>query len=226
MRGIEEWLEGPGLGEYASRFVENGVDLGALRDITEQDLKELGVLLGHRRRLLRAIAELSRPAALAARVQPEPVSVVTGSQERAGTSEAAGERRYLTVLFCDLADSTGIASRLDAEEWRDLIGGYLESASAAVTAIGIGINYGPAVLGNVGGAQSMAFTVIGDMVNTASRLQQLTRTLQTPLVVGEPLAAALRNGSPRGAGALLEQLRDGGEQTLRGRAGSIHIWTR
>jgi class 3 adenylate cyclase len=136
VRRIEEWLEGLGLGEYASRFVENGVDLAALPDITEQDLKELGVLLGHRRRLLRAIAELSRPAALAARVQPEPVPVVTGSQQPAGTFEAAGERRYLTVLFCDLVDSTGIASRLDAEEWRDLVGAYFEGASAAVTEMG------------------------------------------------------------------------------------------
>src|SRR6185437_3430474 len=85
-------------------------------------------------------------------------------------------------------------------------------------AIGIGLNYGPAVLGDVGSAHSMAFTVIGDMVNTASRLQQLTRTLETPLVVGEPLVDALRGGSSNGASSLLEQLRDGGEQILRGRA--------
>ncbi len=93
-------------------------------------------------------------------------------------------------------------------------------------AIGIGLNYGPAVLGDVGSEHSMAFTVIGDTVNTASRLQQLTRTLDTPLVVGEPLTAALRDGSSDGVRALLKQLRDGGEQTLRGRVGTIRIWTR
>ena len=93
-------------------------------------------------------------------------------------------------------------------------------------AIGIGLNYGAAVLGDVGSAHSMAFTVIGDMVNTASRLQQLTRTLETPLVVGEPLVDALRGGSSTGANSLLEQLHDGGEQILRGRAGAIRIWTR
>jgi adenylate cyclase len=96
----------------------------------------------------------------------------------------------------------------------------------APLAIGIGLNYGPAVLGDVGSEHSMAFTVIGDTVNTASRLQQLTRALETPLVVGQPLIDAVRTGPSHGAGPLLEQLRDGGEQTLRGRAGSIRIWTR
>jgi adenylate cyclase len=92
--------------------------------------------------------------------------------------------------------------------------------------IGIGLNYGPAVLGDVGSAHSMAFTVIGDTVNTASRLQTLTRTLETPLVVGEPLVAAVKTGSSEAAGALAAQLQDRGEQALRGRAGSIRIWTR
>jgi adenylate cyclase len=93
-------------------------------------------------------------------------------------------------------------------------------------AIGIGLNYGLAVLGDVGSAHSMAFTVIGDTVNTASRLQALTRTLETPLVVGEPLVAAVRAGSSATASVLADQLRDKGEQTLRGRAGSVCIWTR
>ncbi len=93
-------------------------------------------------------------------------------------------------------------------------------------AIGIGLNYGQAVLGDVGSAHSMAFTVIGDTVNTASRLQALTRMLETALVVGEPLVAAVNAGSSEAAGALTAQLQDRGEQTLRGRAGSLRIWTR
>jgi adenylate cyclase len=95
---------------------------------------------------------------------------------------------------------------------------------AAPLAIGVGLNYGPAVLGDVGSAHSMAFTVLGDTVNTASRLQTLTRTLATPLVVGQPLIDALGAGSP--AAALAAQLNDGGEQALRGRAHGIHVWTR
>ena len=57
-RGTAEWLKSIGLGEYAQRFADNAIDLSTLRDLTDQDLKELGVLLGHRRKMLRAIAEL------------------------------------------------------------------------------------------------------------------------------------------------------------------------
>ncbi|MGH7074859.1 MAG: adenylate/guanylate cyclase domain-containing protein [Stellaceae bacterium] len=97
-------------------------------------------------------------------------------------------------------------------------------AGEAPLAIGIGLNYGPAVLGDVGSAHSMAFTVIGDTVNTASRLQELTRILETPLVVGQPLLDALGAGSP--AATLAAQLQDHGKQALRGRAGGLRIWTR
>ena len=61
MRGIAEWLASIGLSEYAQRFADNAIDLSVVRDLTEQDLKDLGVLLGHRRKILRAITEL--PAA-------------------------------------------------------------------------------------------------------------------------------------------------------------------
>src|SRR6478672_5533898 len=58
MTGIAEWLASIGLGEYAERFRENAIDLSVVRDLTEQDLKDLGVLLGHRRKMLREIIEL------------------------------------------------------------------------------------------------------------------------------------------------------------------------
>ena len=93
-------------------------------------------------------------------------------------------------------------------------------------AIGIGLNYGPAVLGDVGSEHSMSFTVIGDTVNTASRLQGLTRTLETPLVVGDPLVTAATTGPSGAAAVLLGQLQDHGEHALRGRAGTVRIWTR
>jgi adenylate cyclase len=96
----------------------------------------------------------------------------------------------------------------------------------APLAIGIGLNYGPAVLGDVGSAHSMSFTVIGDTVNTASRLQTLTRTLETSLVVGEPLVNALAVSSSDIAAALRAQLEDRGEQALRGRASPVHVWIR
>ena len=93
-------------------------------------------------------------------------------------------------------------------------------------AIGIGLNYGPAVIGDVGSEHSLSFTVIGDTVNTASRLQGLTRSFKTPLVVGDALVGAVA-ADPAGAGlALLATLDDQGEQALRGRAGAVRIWTR
>ena len=93
-------------------------------------------------------------------------------------------------------------------------------------AIGIGLNYGPAVFGDVGSEHSMSFTVIGDTVNTASRLQGLTRSLNTPLVVGDPLVSAVKAGPSGAAAVLAGQLRDQGERALRGRAGAVRIWTR
>jgi adenylate cyclase len=92
--------------------------------------------------------------------------------------------------------------------------------------IGIGLNYGSAVLGDVGSPHGMSFTVIGDTVNTASRLQGLTRTLKTPLVVGGPLVSAVKMGPCGAAAVLAGQLQDRGEQALRGRAGAVRIWTR
>ena len=136
MQQIADWLEKLGMSEYAQRFAENGIDLSVLPDLTDQDFKEMGVLLGHRRKLLRAIAELNdTPAAAAsapAPLPPPPIAAAAG----APSAQAVGERRYLTVMFCDLVGSTGIAAQLDAEEWRDLVGAYLDAASAAVTEMG------------------------------------------------------------------------------------------
>jgi adenylate cyclase len=91
--------------------------------------------------------------------------------------------------------------------------------------IGIGLNYGPAVIGDVGSKHSLSFTVIGDTVNTANRLQGLTRVLSTPVVIGDSVVTAVKM-LPRANGEdPLARLCDGGEQTLRGRAGAVRIWT-
>ena len=113
MGGVAEWLESIGLSEYVQRFVENGIDLSVLGDLTEQDLKELGVLLGHRRKLLRAIAELEDAA------RPKPAKTAIES-----VRPDEGERRHLTVMFCDLVGSTALAAQLDPEDMQALIGAY------------------------------------------------------------------------------------------------------
>ena len=125
---VDGWLRSLALDQYETVFRDNAIDLSVLPDLTDLDLEKLGVLLGHRRKILRAIAELGNaPAAGPAAPAPPPTPASTAA------AEAAGERRYLTVMFCDLVGSTGIAARLDAEEWRDLVGSYLDAASAAVT---------------------------------------------------------------------------------------------
>jgi adenylate cyclase len=91
-------------------------------------------------------------------------------------------------------------------------------------AMGIGLNYGPAVIGDVGSQQGLSFTVIGDTVNTASRLQALTRSLKSPLVVGNPLVEAVRSAPSPATTALLARLEDQGEQALRGRREPVRIW--
>lgn len=110
MRGTAEWLESIGLGEYAQRFAENAIDLSILRDLTDQDLKELGVLLGHRRKMLRAIAELDEPI---------PIAPAGPATEPKSEAPDEGERSHLTVVFCDLVGSTALSTRLDPEDmWR------------------------------------------------------------------------------------------------------------
>ena len=94
MLQIGEWLEKLGLAEYAERFVENNIDTSVLGHLSDQDLKELGVSLGHRRKMLAAIRE--HASAVAARREP---AVSEPTQEGA-------ERRQVTVMFSDLVGST------------------------------------------------------------------------------------------------------------------------
>jgi predicted ATPase/class 3 adenylate cyclase len=112
MTGIAEWLASIGLEEYAQRFGENAIDLSVVHDLTEQDLKDLGVLLGHRRKFLRAIAELKGD------VLRTPQTVTTP------VPPDGAERRQLTVMFCDLVGSSALSTRLDPEDLRSVIGTY------------------------------------------------------------------------------------------------------
>src|SRR5215510_7255669 len=120
MKGIAEWLSSIGLSEYAQRFAENGIDVSIIRDLTEQDLKDLGILLGHRRKILRAIAQFDG-------VAPTPIETATESVRR---EEA--ERRHLTVMICDLVGSTALSARLDPEDMRVVIDAY-HAACARIT---------------------------------------------------------------------------------------------
>jgi class 3 adenylate cyclase len=147
MKQIAEWLAKIGLGRYAPVFIDNDIDVEVLRYLTDADLEKIGVSLGHRRKLLAAIAGLGGGAATPAQppTEPnkqeaaerrEPTPAAVAPPPPSASAEAGGERRYLTVMFCDLVGSTGISAQLDAEEWRDLVGSYLDAASAAVVEMG------------------------------------------------------------------------------------------
>ena len=97
-----------------------------LSELVEADLEKIGVPLGHRKRLLKAIAALGDRGTRRQAAEPA----------RSASSPTAAERRPITVMFCDLVGSTSLAAKLDAEDWRTLVNAYLDEASAAVTGLG------------------------------------------------------------------------------------------
>src|ERR1700692_749249 len=122
MQPIAHWLKNLGMAEYAERFVENRIDLSVLPDLTDHDLEKLGVLLGDRRKMLRAIRELAGDTAVTSR----PPAV---AEARA---QDAAERRQLTVMFCDLVGSTALSAKLDPEDLRGVFGAYHHCCAALV----------------------------------------------------------------------------------------------
>ena len=115
---IGGWLRNLGLGQYEAAFRDNEIDGEVLPNLTADDLKELGVaIVGHRRKLLTAIAELCASTAAPTPVKPPPPIAASPAPTQA-------ERRQLTVMFCDLVGSTALSGRLDPEDMRDVIGAY------------------------------------------------------------------------------------------------------
>jgi class 3 adenylate cyclase len=122
---VASWLRDLGLERYEATFRENDVSGEVLRDLTADDLKELGVAaVGHRRQLLAAIAKLDEKQVID-RVTPvvEPATAASGSLGEDAVSPG-GERRQLTVMFCDLVGSTALSEKLDPEELQSLLHAY------------------------------------------------------------------------------------------------------
>ncbi|MBM6579402.1 AAA family ATPase [Microvirga sp. BT689] len=112
---VAQWLRSLGLAQYEQAFRDNAVDADILPRLTGEDLKELGVhAVGHRRKLLDAISQLDRSLA------------------NPGNIGVEAERRQLTVMFCDLVESTTLASTLDPEEYRAVLSAYHEACSGIV----------------------------------------------------------------------------------------------
>jgi class 3 adenylate cyclase len=128
---IQAWLRGLGLEQYAPAFRDNDIDAEVLPRLTPEDLTAVGILsVGHRRKLLDAIAAL--------RAEPGPTGKRTAevtAKRPIDTPVAAAssaERRQLTVMFCDLVGSTALASRLDPEDLREVIGAYQKCVAETI----------------------------------------------------------------------------------------------
>jgi class 3 adenylate cyclase/predicted ATPase len=119
MESIGAWLERLGLGQYTRVFEENDIDPEVMPHMTEADLAELGVSMGHRKKIMAAVRAPAGPEA------PPPARTSHG-----------GERRQLTVVFCDLVGFTAITEELDPEEAREVVAAYQRCASSVVEALG------------------------------------------------------------------------------------------
>jgi class 3 adenylate cyclase/predicted ATPase len=124
MQRIAEWLTAIGLEEYIQRFADNAIDLSVVRDLTEQDLRDLGVSVEHRHRMLLAIMQLDK------------YSVAETKNVNGPSLACAAERRQLTIMFCDLVGSTALAARLDLEDFRKVILAYNACATDVIRKYG------------------------------------------------------------------------------------------
>ena len=130
---IVVWLRSLGLGKYEAVFRENEIDETVLPDLTAEDLKELGVTaLGHRRKLLAAIAALRDDAS----VKTPAVHAATTSSNPSARPEDRAERRQVTVMFSDLVGSTALSTRMDPEDLREVISAYQKSVAETVGRFG------------------------------------------------------------------------------------------
>jgi class 3 adenylate cyclase/predicted ATPase len=111
---VGDWLRSVGLGQYEAVFRESEIDPEVLPELTDADLEKLGVPLGHRKRLLKAISHLASPGQPTPPPRPAPALTETDT----------AERRQLTVMFCDLVGSTALSAKLDPEDLHGVIGAY------------------------------------------------------------------------------------------------------
>ena len=252
MQQIADWLEQLGMSEYAQRFAENGISFAALRHLTDQDLKDIGVLLGHRRIMLAAIQELGTPAAA------QPATVELKPQETA-------ERRQVTVMFSDLVGSTALSARMDPEDLREVISAYQRCVAETVARfdgfvakyMGDGVlvyfgypqaheddaeravRAGLELVAAVGALRTHAplqtrvgiatgLVVVGDLIGSGASQEQAivggTPNLAARLQsIAEPNSVVIADSTRKLVGNLFE-LQDLGAQDLKGISGPARAW--
>jgi class 3 adenylate cyclase len=252
MQHIAEWLEKLGVPEYAQCFADNKIDVSVLRHLTDQDLKDLGIPLGHRRKMLAAITEMTGTA-------PAPATATeTKPQDTA-------ERRQVTVMFSDLVGSTALSARMDPEDLREVISAYQKCVATTVERFGGFVaNYmGDGVLVYFGypraheddaeravqaGLKLIAavtalktsvslqtrvgiatgLVVVGDLIGSGETLESgivgETPNLAARLqVIAEPNTVVIAESTRKLLGSLFE-FEDLGKRDLKGLAGPVRAW--
>jgi class 3 adenylate cyclase/predicted ATPase len=253
MQQLADWLEKLGMSEYAKRFAQNRIDFSVLRDLTDQDLKDLGVVLGDRRKLLRAIGELDAASPAAPATSAGPVS------------QDAAERRQVTVMFSDLVGSTALSARMDPEDLREVISAYQKCVAETVRRFGgfvakymgdgvlvyfgypqaheddaeRAVRAGLELIAAVAGLKTRAplqtrvgiatgLVVVGDLIGSGEA-QERGIVGETPNLaarlqgIAEPNTVVIAEGTRKLLGNLFE-LEDCGAKDLKGIAGPVRAW--
>jgi class 3 adenylate cyclase len=250
---IDGWLRGIGLEQYAQTFRDNAIDAGVLCDLTEEHLRELGLPLGARLKLLRAVAALS--------IRQTPIS----SEIATPAPRTDAERRQVTVMFSDLIGSTALSARMDPEDLREVISAYQKSVTDTVQRFGgfVAKYVGDGVLVYYGYPQAheddaeravraglelvkavsnlkthavlqtrvgiaTGLVVVGDLIGSGTSQEQAivgeTPNLAARLQgAAEPNRVVIAESTHRLVGNLFD-LEDLGAQDLKGIAGPVRAW--
>jgi class 3 adenylate cyclase len=253
MQQMADWLAKLGMSEYAKPFAENRIDFSVLPDLTDQDLEKLGVLLGDRRKMMRAIGELDSAS---------PVALATPTEL---VSQDAAERRQVTVMFSDLVGSTALSARMDPEDLREVISAYQKCVTETVRRFGgfVAKYMGDGVLVYFGYPQAheddaeravraglelvaaasdlkthaavqtrvgiaTGLVVVGDLIGSGASQEQAivgeTPNLAARLQgVAKPNSVVIAENTRKLVGNLFE-LDDLGDQDLKGIAGPVRAW--
>ena len=249
---IAEWLANIGLERYAPAFADNDIDVSVLPHLSDADLEKIGVSLGHRRKILAAIAEV------VGSVQPQPVKSELKPQETA-------ERRQVTVMFSDLVGSTALSARMDPEDLREVISSYQRCVADTVQRFGgfvakymgdgvlvyfgypqaheddaeRAVRAGLEVIQSVGGLKSSAplqtrvgiatgLVVVGDLIGSGEA-QERGIVGETPNLaarlqaIAEPNAVVIADSTRRLLGNLFEW-QDRGAKDLKGITEPVRAW--
>ena len=169
-RTISEWLDRHGLIHLLEKFQASGIGLDILADVTSDDLAQIGITLGDRKRVLKAVA-------MTANASPQPTMEARNSNRAADVQTTTAERRQITVLFCDLVGSSQLLGRLDPEESRTIIRTYRVVIATEVEKLGghVAQYLGDGVLAYFGWPLAFEDAAVRAVTAAHSMLQQISR---------------------------------------------------